>query len=125
MNKKELIMAIIDLVDKNEKLKIENEILLKQKTITVENQLTETQLKVLVLSESKLLREHFSSWSKEIRATENDDGVILYTPYENWVYKKVHSVPNNFSKKEFIEYFDKELRELYSKELNEVMNEEN
>ncbi len=31
MNKKELIMAIIDLVDENAKLKIENEILLKQK----------------------------------------------------------------------------------------------
>ncbi|HPY15974.1 MAG TPA: hypothetical protein PLI61_13850 [bacterium] len=112
MNKKELIVTIIDLIDENEKLKRENEILMKSET---RDELTKIQKKILVASQSTVLDKLFRGWEDKVSRNENDDGVIIYTTYESWLKKVVDNSPNNISYYDFVSYFDEELRKRYSK----------
>jgi len=120
----EIINKINNLFDENIDLKIQNEYLkstLEKKEVCREakeepnTQLSDLDTKVLEYGRKKLYSA--IAPSSYVDVTRKDNGEIKTTTFTDWVMDAISSynLPNNFSKEDIANIYDKELKEEYQK----------
>lgn len=70
----------------------------------------------LKVGAAKIVKDSLDYWY-EVRVSRDDEtDVVSVEPYDKWTKRVVKKIPDEFSKKDFFAYFDKELREFYEEE---------
>lgn len=121
MEKIKVIAAVMEVFDRAEKAEAEltrrnQEMGCDRSDRAEETRFNFFDLLTLKVGANKIVKDSIDYWH-EVRANRNDEtSVVSVEPYDKWAERVVNRIPDEFSKKDFFAYFDKELREFYEKE---------
>ena len=115
MRKTELITEIINLYERAERAE-RNCVILSD-----EDEIKGIDLFMVEEGKRKVFENSTSIYWNHVSVHKNENGDIVVTPYDEFVSRVVSSVPDYMSRREFLNYFDKELHELYEKDKEEAL----
>lgn len=115
MKKTELITEIINLYERAERAE-RNCVILSD-----EDEIKGIDLFMVEEGKRKVFENSTSIYWNHVSVRKNENGDINVTPYDEYVSRVVSSVPDYMSRREFLNYFDKELHELYEKDKEEAL----
>ena len=114
MKKTELVTEIINLYERAERAERNCMIL------SDEDEIKGIDLFMVEEGKKKVFENSISVYWNHVSVHENG-GVLNVTPYDEFVSRAVSSIPDYMSRREFLNYFDKELHELYKKNKEEAL----
>lgn len=125
MNKTEIILEIMNVYDKLEKLEMLSKAVVTRedkntdKTISMNN----VELCLLKLGKEKILSNIISSWDKKVKVNEDDDGNKIVQTFENWLSNVLNKsyIPIELSQKELLDYLNDDIEEIYKIECKEAL----
>lgn len=117
MKKYDVITAVVEAFDRAEKA----ETLLHEYAAlglikTEEKELPRLDRIALKIGKKKIVKDSLSYWVSVSAARDTETGNLVIDDFEDWVERAISVIPDEFSKKDFMEYFDWELRIKYEEE---------
>lgn len=127
MNKKEMIIEIMNLYDEIERLnnqvndlRSEN---IRMKLKKKDEAINSTDYKMIAIAKELLLEKCLYSWDKVSVVYDEENDTFTAEKYERWLEKKLRKdeIPENLSVHEFKTDLDDELHEMYEREKEEAI----
>ena len=115
MKKTELVTEIINLYERAERAERNCMIL------SDEDEIKGIELFMIAEGKKKVFENSIAIYWNHVSVHKSENGDITVTPYDEFVSKVIRSVPDYMSRREFVNYFDKELHELYEKDKEEAL----
>ena len=126
MEKYDVITAVAEAFDRAEKAEAEVSRLTRHIPCNAEEEgFFYLDRIALEIGKKKIVEGSLSYWY-EVRVSRNDETeVVSAEPYDIWAIRVVEKIPDEFSRKDFFEYFDQEIRSRYEKEKAKAIEEFN
>lgn len=125
MNKTEIILEIMNVYDKLEKLEMLSKIVAtrEDKNTNKTPRMNNVELCLLKIGKEKILSNIISSWDKKVKVNEDDDGNKIVQTFENWLPNVLNKsyIPNELSQKELLDYLNDDIEEIYKIECKEAL----
>lgn len=125
MERNDMVMGVLDIYDRNERLEAENE-KLKAGMVTSLAKSTESdpfegiKARILQVGREKLAADSLDYW-KDVRV-ERKGGVVVAETFENWLKCKIEKVPSFMSYEQFVLLCKAELRSVYESEKKKAID---
>lgn len=117
MKKYDVITAVAEAFDRAEKAETQlYEYVALGLTETVEKEPSRLDRIALEVGKSRIFNDSLGYWETVSVARDTETGNLAIENFKDWTEHSISSIPDEFSKKDFLEYFDWELRSKYEEE---------
>lgn len=77
---------------------------------------TSLDLTALRIGKNQIVKDSLDYWHEVKVSRDDETEVVSVEPYDRWAKRVCEKIPDEFSKKDFFEYFDQEIRSKYEEE---------
>lgn len=117
MRKYDVITAVAEAFDRAEKAETQlREYAALGLIKTEEKELPRLDRIALKIGKKKIVKDSLDYWVSVSAVRDTETGNLVIEKFNDWVERSISSIPNEFSKNDFMEYFDWELRIKYEEE---------
>lgn len=117
MEKYDVITAVAEAFDRAEKAEAEVRRLFSlTMPVTVEDNVSRFDRITLEIGKKKIVEGSLSYWHGVQVSRDDETEVVSVEPCDRWAKRVYEKIPDEFSKKDFFEYFDQEIRSKYEEE---------